>query len=139
MENFSAYGPALISLAAVGLFGLMLSPLSALKKQAAGLITGASPSQDYADPAYRWDRAHLNLIETYGYFAGITVAAILAGVSPFWVNLLAVIFLVTRLIVAVVHVRGIGQQANGPRTMIYVAGWFCALALAVLTIYAVYA
>jgi uncharacterized MAPEG superfamily protein len=138
MENFAPYGLALVSLAAVGLLGLLLSPLSALKKQASGLITGAAPAEDYADPAYRWNRAFMNLTETYGYFAGITVAAMLAGVSPFWVNLIAVIFLVTRLVVAFVHIRGIGQQTNGPRTVIYVVGWFAALVLAVLTVIAIY-
>ena len=139
MEDFAAYGLALVSLAAVGILGLLLSPLSALKKQAAGMTTGASPAPDYADPAYRWNRAHMNLTETYGYFAGITVAAMLAGVSPIWVNLIAAVFLVTRVLVAVVHVMGIGQPANGPRTIIYVLGWFAALALAVLTVVAIYA
>ncbi len=138
MDNFAAYGLALASLAAVGILGLLLSPLSALKKQAQGLTTGAAPDADYGDPAYRWNRAYMNLTETYGYFAGITLTAILAGVSPVWVNWIAAIFLVTRVLVAIVHVMGIGKQANGPRTILYVIGWFAAIVLAVMTVMAIY-
>lgn len=139
MEIIAPYGLALATLAAIGALGLLLSPLSALKKQASGLITGAAPAEDYADPAYRWNRAFMNLTETYGYFAGITVAAILAGASPYWVNLMAAIFLVTRVLVAVVHVMGIGKPANGLRTILYVIGWAAVLVLAVMTVVAVYA
>lgn len=139
MQDFAAYGLTLVSLVAVGALGLLLSPLSALKKQAKGLTTGASPDADYGDPAYRWNRAYMNLTETYGYFAGIAIAAMLAGVGPFWVNLIAGVFLVTRVLVAIVHVMGVGQPANGPRTVIYVIGWFAVLVLAVMTVVAVYA
>jgi len=36
MENFAAYGLALASLAVVGILGLLLSPLSALKNRRRG-------------------------------------------------------------------------------------------------------
>lgn len=139
MEQFSAYGHALVSLAVVAIFAMMFGPMSAMRKQAAGLDAGATPAADYTDPAFRLHRAYMNLTENYGLFAGVTMAAILAGVSPFWVNLLATIFLVSRLVVAFVHIKGIGRQHVGPRSFIYVTGWLANIVMAVLTIVAVFA
>ena len=44
----------------------------------------------------------MNAIETSGPFIGATVAAILAGAAPFWVNLFASVFIVARVAVAYV-------------------------------------
>jgi len=64
------------------------------------------------------------------------VAAILAGASPFWVNLLATVFLLSRLVVAFIHIRGIGAENMGPRTMIFVVGWAACLILGLMAIVA---
>lgn len=139
MEQFSAYGHAIVAVAATALIGLVLNPLSAIKKSAKGVTSGSLPEPDYADPTYRWARAYLNLTEMMGLFVGATVAAMLAGASPFWVNLLASLFLLSRLVVAVVHVRGLGKPDTGLRTAIFTVGWAAAIGLSLLAIAAVFA
>ena len=138
MEPFAAYGHAIVALALFALMGLILNPLSAAKKAKDGVPSGASPEPDYSNPSYRWSRAYLNATEVSGLFTGVTVAAILAGASPFWVNLLATLFVVSRIIVAFVHIRGIGAPNNGPRTMIFAFGFFCCVLIGLLAIAAVF-
>ena len=134
METFAVYGHAIVSLVLFAGIVMALSPFAALKKQGAGLAPGATPGEDYADPAYRLHRAYLNGAETLPVFATVTLAAILTGVSPFWVNLLASLVLVTRLAMLVVHLRGIGKPHNGPRSFLYVAGWACMLVIGIMAI-----
>ena len=137
MEGFADYGHAIIAMAAVAVFQLLLSPLSALRKTSAGVVPGAQPPADYADACYRWDRAYGNLTENMGPFVAVTVAAILAGAAPFWVNLFAALFLMARLVVAAVHVTGMGKPERSVRSFTYVAGWLMCLSLAYLAIKAV--
>ncbi len=138
MGAFAAYGHAIVSLAALAVFGLVLGPLSAMKKQSSGLAPGSEPKADYADPCYRWHRAYQNMADMIGYFAAVVVAAILAGVNPFWVNLLASLFFVSRLLLAFVHIRGIGKPDRSIRSIAYVAGLVMCIILAILAIAAVF-
>ena len=69
-----------------------------------------------------------------GAFGVAAVAAMLVGASPFWVNWLASIFLLARLLMAFVHIRGIGPMNNGPRTILYVIGWACTVILAIMAV-----
>lgn len=136
MEAFSAYGLAMISIAGCALIGLVLGPVSAARNGARGVVSGSLPQPDYADPAYRWSRAHLNLTEMMGLFAAAAMAAILAGANPFWVNLLACVFFLGRIAVAIVHISGVGKPDAGPRTMVFTIGWLASIALAILAIFA---
>ena len=138
MEPFLAYGHAIVAMAATALFGLIISPLSAVSKLNKGMVSGATPGEDYEDRAYRFNRAYLNLTETMGFFVAVTVAAILAGASPFWVNLLAALFFVSRLVHAIVHIKGIGKPDSGIRSIMYTVGWACCVVLGVLAIVAVF-
>ncbi len=138
MEQFAAYGHAIVSLALVAVITLVLAPISAAEKAKLGLTAGAMPEPDYSSKAYRCWRAHLNATETIGTFAAVTVAAILAGAAPFWVNLFASLFFVARLVHAVVHVKGIGAEAAGIRTISFVFGTGMCFLLAVLAILAVF-
>ncbi len=138
MEQFAQYGHAIVALAATALFGLILSPLSGMRKQAQGLTPGAQPEADYANPCYRWSRAYLNLSESIGFFVAVVVAAILAGANPFWVNLLASLFFIARVLLAIVHIKGIGKPDMSVRSFTYVAGWLMCLALAIMAIAAVF-
>ncbi|MCR9114265.1 MAG: MAPEG family protein [Rhodobacteraceae bacterium] len=137
-EHFAQYGHAITSLAAVALMTLLLGPFSAMRKTALGLAPGAEPPADYGNAAYRWHRAHGNLTESLGAFTAVTLAAILAGVSPVWVNLLASGFVAVRLLLAVVHIKGIGKPDMGVRSFTYVAGWLMCLCLAVMAILKVF-
>ena len=134
MDQFAPYAHAIVAMAATALILLAMSPISALKKTAQGLAPGATPEQDYANPCYRWHRAYSNLAESIGPFVAVTIAAILAGSSPFWVNLLASLFVVLRLVLVFVHIKGIGRPEMGPRSFIYVAGWLICAILAVMAI-----
>ncbi|MFW8592603.1 MAPEG family protein [Cribrihabitans neustonicus] len=138
MEAFTAYSHALASLIGFALVVLALSPFSALAKQKRGMAPGATPAEDYSDRAYRLNRAYLNGCETLPAFLAVTVAAMLAGAAPFWVNLLAALVLLTRLAMLAVHLSGAGKPHNGMRTMFYVAGWGCMVVLAVLALVAVF-
>jgi len=136
MEAFAAYSHAIVAMAATAVMLLIMSPLSAMKKTKLGLAPGATPEQDYGNSCYRWHRAYSNLTENMGTFAAVTVAAILAGANPFWVNLLASLFLVARLVLAVVHINGIGKPDMSIRSFAYVAGWLMCLILAGMAIFA---
>lgn len=134
MDGFDAYGHAIAAMALMAVIVLAIGPVSALRKQAAGLAPGATPPQDYANPAFRWHRAHGNASESMGVFAAVTVAAILAGASPLWVNWLASLFVVARVAMLVLHVGGIGRADVGPRSFAYVAGALCCFGLAGLAL-----
>ena len=138
MEQFAEYGHAIVALGGTVIFGLILSPLSALKKSAIGLAPGAVPEADYSSSVYRWHRCYSNLGETVGFFAAAVVAAILAGASPFWVNLAASIFFISRLVQAYVHITGSGKPDMGARSFSYVAGWAMCILLSIMAIVAVF-
>lgn len=137
MDVVAGYGHAIIAMALMGLMTLVLGPVSAMRKSADGLAPGATPPQDYANATYRWHRAYGNAAETSGTFALVTLAAILAGAAPFWVNLFAAVFVVARLVMLVLHVRG-GQAERGPRSIAYVVGAAMCIALALSAIAAVF-
>ncbi|KIC39495.1 MAPEG family protein [Leisingera sp. ANG-M7] len=138
MEAFAAYSHALAALVIFTLITLALSPFSALAKQKAGLAPGATPQQDYADKAYRLNRAYLNGCETLPAFLTVTLVAILAGAAPFWVNLLASVAVVSRVFMIFIHLQGIGKPHSGPRSVFYVLGWACMAGLAILALAAVF-
>ncbi len=138
MEQFAEYGHALISIALFAVILLALSPLIALSKGAAGVESGATPPEDYSNKTYRLHRAYLNGAETLPVFIAVTVVAMIAGASPFWVNLLASLVLVSRLLMLFLHLRGIGKPHSGVRSFTYVFGWACMALLAVFGVVAVF-
>ncbi|SIS70436.1 Uncharacterized conserved protein, MAPEG superfamily [Roseivivax lentus] len=137
MDTLVQYGHAVVALAATTFFGLLVGPLTAVAKMTGGLQAGSTPEQDYGNRLYRFNRAYLNLVETMGFFVASVAAAILAGASPYWVNLLASVFFVSRLVLFAVHAAGIGPMNFGPRTFIYVVGWLCCLVMSVMAILAI--
>ncbi|MEQ8430174.1 MAG: MAPEG family protein [Marinovum algicola] len=138
MTGFAEYGHALAAIVGLALVQLVLGPLSAMRKTKAGLAPGAQPPADYSDSGYRWHRAYGNLVESMPAFVGLVLAAMLAGGSPFWVNLFASGFLLLRILLAVVHINGIGKPDMGLRSFTYVAGWLMCLGLAYLVVKAVF-
>ena len=134
MEQFAVYGHAIASMMGVALLALLLSPLSAMKKTAAGLAPGATPEQDYSSPVYRWHRCYGNLTESIGTFGLVVVGAMLAGVDPAWVNWLASLYFLSRVLLAVVHLSGIGKPDMSLRSFTYVAGWAMLAILAIKTL-----
>lgn len=138
MEAFAPYSHAIVAVALTVIFGLVLSPISAMRKTEAGLAPGCEPEADYDSSVYRWHRTYANLAETMGFFVASVGAAILAGANPFWVNLLASLFFVSRLVLAYVHIKGIGQPNMGVRSFTYVAGWLACIILCLMAVLAVF-
>ena len=105
MEQFAAYGHAIVAMAGTAIFGL---PQPALGDAQIGDWSGTrlrSPTADYSSAVYRWHRAYGNLTETMGFFVAWSLAAILAGASPFWVNLSCLDLLSSAgLVLAFVHI-----------------------------------
>ncbi|MEM9428487.1 MAG: MAPEG family protein [Pseudomonadota bacterium] len=133
---FDDYAHAIVSVAAFALMVLVLAGLSGYRKGVAKLPAGGSPKEDYADPLYRTHRAYLNASEALAVFAAVVAAAVLAGASPFLVNLIATIVVLVRIATAVVHIRGIGAENGGPRSILFGVAWIGMIALAVLAILA---
>jgi len=138
MEQFAEYGHALVSIALFGAVLLALSPFIALAKGSAGVESGGTPPEDYTNKTYRLHRAYQNGAETLPVFIAVTIVAIAAGASPFWVNLLASLVLVSRLLMLFLHLRGVGKPFSGVRSFTYVFGWACMALLAVLGVLAVF-
>ncbi|MEI4194681.1 MAPEG family protein [Roseovarius sp. E0-M6] len=135
---FGPYAHAIAAMAGMGLLTLIMSPLSAMKKTRLGLAPGSSPEPDYSSATYRWHRAYGNAAESTGTFALVTGAAILAGGGAIWVNWLATLYLLSRIILAVVHVRGIGKPDMSIRSFTYVFGWAMCVLLALTAIIAAF-
>lgn len=131
MEQFSAYGHAIASLAVWSLIVAVLTGLSTRGRAAEKRCACGKPVRDYSDPAYRSERAFMNAVETSGPFIAATVAAILAGAAPVWVNLLASVFVVARIVMAYVH---IGTTNQPLRSAFWGLGSVCILGLAILAI-----
>ncbi|KMK67068.1 MAPEG family protein [Puniceibacterium sp. IMCC21224] len=134
MGLFPEYSHAIASLAVWALIVIVLSGVSISGKAVARCDCG-KPRRDYADPVYRRDRAFQNALETSAPFLAATIAAILAGAPPFWVNLMASIFVVSRVAMAVVH---IGTEIQPLRSAFYGISWLCILVTAILTFVAVF-
>lgn len=139
MEQFAPYSHAIASLALFALIVLILSPVSAARKSAAGVEAGGTPTEDYSDPVYRLYRAYMNAMENSGPFALATISAILVGASPIWVNWLASIFLVARIVHLVIHIAGLGKPNMGVRSIVFTIGWACCGILAIFALIGAFA
>jgi uncharacterized MAPEG superfamily protein len=135
MEQFDAYSHAIASLALWALMSLVLGALSTIGRTAENRCACGQPKRDYSDVVYRRGRAFANAVEMTGPFVAVTVAAILAGASPFWVNVGASVFVVSRVMTAVVH---IGTENQPMRSATWMVGWLCVIALAIMAIYAAF-
>lgn len=135
MDIFAPYAHAIAALALWALLVCVLSMLSTVGRAAENRCDCGKPKRDYSDPVYRRERAFMNAVEGGGPFIAVTVAAMLAGGSVFWVNLFASLYVVARLAMAVVHIKTENQPA---RSICFVVGLVCIIALAVIVLFAVF-
>lgn len=128
MEIFAPYSHAL---AALAIWAVMVSFLGGLstRGRTPDRAPCGKPVRDYSDPVYRRERAFMNAVEGSGPFIAATLAAILTGGPVFWVNLLASLFIVARVFMAVAHIRTENQVA---RMAGFASGLLCIAALAVI-------
>lgn len=125
---------ALLGVCAVNLAqASLIAPLSyAQGEQAPGL-----PLQhDHSKLSFRVSRTYSNSSETLPAFGWSVLIAIVAGASPPVVNGLAVGFLVFRLLFWAIYYGGIGKPSGGPRTMVFVGGFVCNVAIAIAAAWA---
>ena len=132
MEAFEAYSHALASLAGFSLLMMVLGAVSTVGRSPENRTQSGAVIRNYSDPTYRRGRAFANAMESAAPFIGATLAAILVGANPFWVNLFASLFLAARIAVAVVH---IGTEIQWLRSAIWTVGTVCILVLGVMGIW----
>lgn len=131
------YQPAFLVMALLSMVAILLSFLGAPLAFLSGeQVPGMPLRQDHAALSFRALRAYSNTVENLPAFALALLAAIIAGVSPFWVNTLVWLFLGFRLAYWAVYYAGLGNPAGGPRTLCYVGGLTSNAVLAGLAIYA---
>jgi uncharacterized MAPEG superfamily protein len=133
MTEFAAYSHAIASLGLWAILSIILSGVSLRGRTPEGRCDCGKPKRDYTDRVYRADRAFMNAVENSGPFVAATVAAMLAGAAPFWVNVFASVFLVSRIAMAIVH---IGTENQPLRSAMFVIGWVCMIALALMAVVA---
>ena len=129
------YGHALVALAGWAVLMPVLAILAVAIPYGERTPSG-HPVRNYDDRGYRAHRAQQNAMEASGPFVAATVAAILAGAPPFWVNLLASVFLVARIATAAVHVGTVNQPA---RSATWTVGVVCTLGLAIMAAWSAFA
>ncbi|MCX7559426.1 MAPEG family protein [Sulfitobacter sp. F26204] len=129
MDYLEAYSHAIAALAIWALLSLVLGAMSTLGRNAQNRCECGLPRRDYSDVVYRRGRAFANAMEMNGPFVAATVAGILAGAAPFWVNILASVFILSRVAMAVVH---IGTENQPLRSMTWAIGMLCVFILALM-------
>lgn len=138
MEAFGEYGHALVAIAIWILVVQGLSAWVGAAKANAGITAGATPPEDYENQCFRIHRAYENSVANLSLLVAAIVIAILAGASPFWVNLLASIAVVARLVMVFVHIKGMGKATQGLRTGIFVFHWALIVLITILAVFAVF-
>ncbi len=126
------------AIASLGLWAVLVSVLAALStigRTAEARCDCGKPKRDYGDPVYRRERAFMNAVEGSGPFIAATVAAILIGAAPFWVNLFASVFIVARIGMAAVH---IGTTVQGARSAFFMVALVSVLAQAIMAVVAAF-
>lgn len=136
MEFFEPYGLGILALLIFVLIVLVQSALVGAGKANAGMIPGSEPEADYDNSVYRLNRSHQNAVEIMPAAAIVLFSCILLGVSAWWVNTLMVVFLLTRIVYAVIYARNVGKPTQGTRTFAYVAGWAMLVILCLMAIWA---
>ena len=133
IEAFDAYGHALVSLALWPILLMVLNFTAVPGKTPENTLESGHPKRDYSSSVYRRSRAQANAMEISGPFIAATVAAILAGAAPFWVNMLASAFVVSRIATALVHIRTENQSL---RSATWMVGFLSVIGLVILAVWA---
>lgn len=134
MEIFTPYAHALTALALWPILSIVLGMVATTGKTPDNTCACGNPKRNYDDPAYRRSRAFANAMEMSGPFIAATLAAILAGGDPFWVNTFASVFLASRVVTAAIH---IGSTIQPLRSAAWMVGLICVISLVVTAVRAV--
>jgi uncharacterized MAPEG superfamily protein len=137
LPALAEYRLAFVVLAALALMtmvqALLTAPLGFIKEEQ---VPGMPLNLDHSALSFRALRTHSNSAENVPVFAVTVMVAVVAGVGPVWVQGIAVAYLVCRLAFWGIYYAGVGKVAGGPRTLAFVGGMLCNIALAVMAIVA---
>ncbi len=126
----TAYQPALVALIILCLAVLIQSFLAGILGLGKSDEEPGKPLKGtHNDLSFRILRTYANSTENLSMFGLTVFLAIVAGVSPAWVNWLAGVHVVIRLLYWAIYYSGIGKVAGGPRTMAYASGLLANLSL----------
>jgi uncharacterized MAPEG superfamily protein len=130
VPHFVAYQFSFLVLAILALIALIQSFMNAPLAFGSGQQTPGMPLQhDHNDLSFRALRTYANTVENLPAIGFALLMAIVAGASPWIINLLAGIHLGFRLLFWAVYYSGVGKVTGGPRTMAYVGGAFANIAI----------
>lgn len=137
LDSVQPYSTALLCLMIlvliIGVQSLISTYVNLLK---GGGTPGKIVEGNHEESPWRLYRVHQNSIENFSLFAATVVAGVLVGASAGWINALAVIHLIARLVHWFVYSKGIGAVAAGPRTISFVVGFTCNLVMALVVLVA---
>lgn len=135
---FSSYNGAIAALILAVIITLVQGFLGAVFGFVKGGKTpGAALDGDHANIGFRALRTYQNSTENLPAFAVAVIAAIVVGASASLINMLAWLYVGSRLLFWGVYYAGVGKPAGGPRSMIYVLGWAINLIIAGVALFAV--
>ncbi|WP_299731931.1 MAPEG family protein [uncultured Tateyamaria sp.] len=127
----AAYSVSFLVLAAIALMTLIqnfaTAPLAFVNEEQ---VPGLPLRFDHSKLSFRAVRTYSNSAETFPAFGWAVLMAISSGAWPLLVNWLAIGYFIARVAFWVIYYAGIGKPAGGPRTMAFVAGLLCNIALA---------
>lgn len=133
----SNYHSSFVVLAALSMTVLVQNFLSApLAFFNAEQTPGMPLKLDHARLSFRVLRTYSNSAETFPAFGWALLVAIIAGAPPAWINGLAILYLVFRMLFWVTYYSGVGKVAGGPRTAFFVGGLLTNIVLAGAAIWA---
>lgn len=81
--------------------------------------------------AHRANSAQLNAFEAFAPFAASVLMAQFAGVDPYWITLLSVVFVTLRIVHGILYLANLAPL----RSLVWTGGLACVLALMVLAIH----
>lgn len=114
--------------------GFLLAPLAFIKEeQSPGMPLKGDPSLF----SFRVIRTYQNSTESLPLILGAAFLAIIAGVSPGWVNWLVGIHFLARIAFWVAYYSGVGKHAGGIRTLTFVIGLVSNIVLAGMTLFTI--
>lgn len=140
IEGLPAYHPAIVAATVLCLLVLAQTGLGVLFGMVLGREEpGGRYKGDYGELGFRALRTYDNSTETVAVFAFSLVLAVIASVNPFWVNVLAVLYVASRGFHGIFYYAGLGPNVGGPRTMAFVLGWVVNIVLAAMALAALMA
>lgn len=130
--DLKAYNLAFLSLSSMGLLVLVQHFLAAVGKNVLtkGTTPGVPLAQGHDNAGFRLERAHANTLENLLPFFLVTLLAVFLGVSPWWTNTLAVVFLGARVLHMIVYYANIQPV----RTLAFLVGYLSMTILSVMTV-----